>query len=332
MTDFHLGHTFVDLAVRRIRLVACLLCCVVAAGCAWRSLDVTFDASPIDDHIVFTARGDGGSDIYSLHLRTGKVTQITATPEFETEPKFTPDGRDILYSSEPSPMAPSNIMRCHAAGGRPRVVTAEVDVYDSSPAMEEGGTNVVFVRATREVKGLPGERGWADWDIYITAGGSPSARRRTNSRFIYASNPEFLPGTGDIIFSGDEGSQASDSVYRLSGGRSATPDLRKLADGSQSSVSRDGSLIAYISDQAKLYDYDVWLMKPDGTHSRQLTANGSYNMCPRFSADGRTVYFLSDPLRSGRCELWSIGIDGGRAKLIARSELFDDPLRWSTTR
>ncbi len=64
---------------------------------------------------------------------------------------------------------------------------------------------------------------------------------------------------------------------------------------------------------------DLWVVGTDGRGLRQLTTDpaGDYNA--RWSADGKTVWFLSS--RSGSAQVWRIPVDGGEAR-----EVTDQPL------
>jgi Tol biopolymer transport system component len=64
------------------------------------------------------------------------------------------------------------------------------------------------------------------------------------------------------------------------------------------SWSLDGTWIVYASDIGKdsngKRNFDIWRMRADGGEKTQLTTNGSTDMLPEFSPDGRYIYFLSN--------------------------------------
>lgn len=59
----------------------------------------------------------------------------------------------------------------------------------------------------------------------------------------------------------------------------------------------------------------VWIMNSDGSARQQLTPDGSNDRNPAVSADGRTVYFVSE--RSGEDKVWRMNIDGTEPRLVA---------------
>src|SRR5579872_1195218 len=61
---------------------------------SWTSLDV----SPDGKTIVFDLLGD----LYTLPIGGGQATQLTKGIAFDTHPRFSPDGRKILFTSDRS--------------------------------------------------------------------------------------------------------------------------------------------------------------------------------------------------------------------------------------
>ncbi len=81
-------------------------------------------------------------------------------------------------------------------------------------------------------------------------------------------------------------------------------------------LSPDGRLVVYTLRESDLENNralsSIWLVPADGGFAaRRLTAKGSNASQPRFSPDGRSLYFLSN--RSGSQQLWRLPLDGGEA-------------------
>jgi dipeptidyl aminopeptidase/acylaminoacyl peptidase len=64
---------------------------------------------------------------------------------------------------------------------------------------------------------------------------------------------------------------------------------------------------------------DLWLVGVDGTGLRRLTTHASGDWNPRWSPDGRTVFFLST--RGGSAQVWRIAVDGGEARQLTELPL-----------
>jgi TolB protein len=61
-------------------------------------------------------------------------------------------------------------------------------------------------------------------------------------------------------------------------------------------------------------NWDLWIANPDGSESRQLTADAFIDQQPTVSSDGRYVVFQSN--RSGNRNLWRIDVDGSNPKQL----------------
>jgi Tol biopolymer transport system component len=72
--------------------------------------------------------------------------------------------------------------------------------------------------------------------------------------------------------------------------------------------------ISWTPDQRLVYasdasgNFDIWIMKADGSGSKQMTFDNSSDWYPTVSPDGRYVVFASD--RTGRFQIWRMDING----------------------
>ncbi|MFO0972051.1 MAG: S9 family peptidase [Phycisphaerae bacterium] len=64
---------------------------------------------------------------------------------------------------------------------------------------------------------------------------------------------------------------------------------------------------------------DLWLMNADGAALRRLTTHAAAASSPRWSPDGRTIYFLT--ARSDSQQVWRIAPDGGEAEQVTKLPL-----------
>ena len=64
---------------------------------------------------------------------------------------------------------------------------------------------------------------------------------------------------------------------------------------------------------------DLYLVGTDGSGLRRLTTHEAGDNSPRWSPDGRSVYFLS--ARSGSSQVWRIAADGGEAEPVTKLPL-----------
>jgi len=88
-------------------------------------------------------------------------------------------------------------------------------------------------------------------------------------------------------------------------------------------VSPDGRTVVFVVRKTDLEAdrgrTDLWLVNTDGTRLRQLTSHPENDSGPRWSPDGRMVWFISS--RSGTSQVWRIAPDGGEATRVTNLPL-----------
>lgn len=100
-------------------------------------------------------------------------------------------------------------------------------------------------------------------------------------------------------------------------------DMLAMQRVSDPQVSPDGKQVAFVVRETD-YDAnkgrtDVWLANVDGSGVRRLTTSPDSDNEPRWSADGKWVYFAST--RSGSEQVWRIDPRGGEAEQVTKLPL-----------
>ncbi|MGI8499507.1 MAG: amidohydrolase family protein [Gemmatimonadaceae bacterium] len=116
----------------------------------WLSLDV----SPDGKTIVFDMMGD----LYTLPIEGGKATRITDGPAFDGQPRFSPDGKRILFVSDRSGY--ENLWLIDPDGKNPRALTKETKSQFVSPTWAPDGRYIV---TSRNLTGVLG----STYDLYL---------------------------------------------------------------------------------------------------------------------------------------------------------------------
>ncbi|HVO31283.1 MAG TPA: amidohydrolase family protein [bacterium] len=102
----------------------------------WMSLDV----SPDGKTVVFELLGD----LYTMPVAGGKATRLTSGPAFDTQPRYSPDGKHIVFLSDRS--GGENIWLIDADGAHPKQVTKGDMVLYASPTFTPDGQYIVASR------------------------------------------------------------------------------------------------------------------------------------------------------------------------------------------
>jgi Tol biopolymer transport system component/imidazolonepropionase-like amidohydrolase len=116
----------------------------------WSSLDV----SPDGRTIVFDILGD----IYAVPIAGGAAKALTSGPAYDTQPRFSPDGRTIAFTSDRSGI--ENIWFMDADGKNPQALTSEKDSYVRSPSWTPDGRYIVARKEDGKRAGIPPVELW----------------------------------------------------------------------------------------------------------------------------------------------------------------------------
>jgi Tol biopolymer transport system component/imidazolonepropionase-like amidohydrolase len=116
----------------------------------WMSLDV----SPDGRTVIFDLLGD----IYSVPIGGGEAKALSQGPAFDAQPRFSPDGRTIAFTSDESGM--TNLWLMDADGTHRRALTTGKEFYVSEPAWTPDGLYVVARRQDGSKGGLPPVELW----------------------------------------------------------------------------------------------------------------------------------------------------------------------------
>src|SRR5437773_2149517 len=104
----------------------------------WLSLDV----SPDGKTIVFELLGD----LYTMPVTGGAATRITSGPAFDSQPRYSPDGRHIVFLSDRS--GGENIWVCDADGTHAKALTKGGNQLYASPVWTPDGNYIVASRTS----------------------------------------------------------------------------------------------------------------------------------------------------------------------------------------
>jgi len=123
----------------------------------WMSVDV----SPDGGTVVFDLLGD----LYTIPIQGGNATHITSGQGFDGQPRYSPDGRQIVFISDRD--GSDNVWIADADGANPRQITdTEWHRYVSPEWTPDGD----YIIATR--RPTPKEGGRSDLYMYHLSGGS----------------------------------------------------------------------------------------------------------------------------------------------------------------
>jgi dipeptidyl aminopeptidase/acylaminoacyl peptidase len=262
------------------------------------------------------------TDVWMTNWEGTQTIQVTSSPDGESSPRWSPDGRYLAFLSSRQGGKGSQLWLLDRQGGEAKRVSelrAGIKDYewapdskriaiimnDAAPEADSSKKPKPIVLDRYHFKADAG--GYLDstrGHLYVFDLGSRKAEVLTPGAYD-ESNPTWSPDSRLIAFEstrvpGDVDHSRNSDIFVVEARANATP--RKLTtfdgpDGGPLAWSPDGSTIAYLQgSEAKYsaYNEDRLAVVPvAGGPARILTAALDRPVTsPMFSADGRTIYFL----------------------------------------
>ena len=270
---------------------------------SWMSVDV----SPDGGTVVFDLLGD----LYTLPVEGGTATPLLVGPAFESQPRFSPDGTEIVFVSDRS--GGQNLWVLSVDGSDTTQITRGNDNLYTSPAWSPDGDYLVASRTFSPLGGAA--KPW----LFHRDGGSGIALIDEPEQ-LKAIGPAFDP-TGRYLYlaqgTRDWTYDAAFPKYQLirydrETGRQATVTGR-YGSGFRPAVSPDGSTLVYGSrheDATGLRVRDLatgnerWLVYP--VQRDDMESRATLDLLPgyAFTPDGEAL------IASYGGRLWRVPMDG----------------------
>jgi len=155
----------------------------------WISLDV----SPDGKTIVFDLLGD----IYTMPITGGRATLLRGGPAYETQPRFSPDGRKIAFTSDRDGL--ENIWIMNADGSDARQLTKEKERQVMDPVWTPDGEYIVARKHFRNTRSLGAGEMW----LWHVGGGSGLQLTKRRNWEQNSGEPELSPDGRYLYYSED---------------------------------------------------------------------------------------------------------------------------------
>jgi len=224
----------------------------------WMNIDI----SPDGKTIVFDLLGD----IYTMPMSGGTATQLTSDIAWQMQPRFSPDGKHIAFTSDQG--GGDNIWVMDLNGENQSAVTNETFRLLNSPAWSPDGDFLVARKHFTASRSLGAGEVW----LYHKAGGKGVQLTKRENDQKDLGEPMFSPDGRYVYFSHDATPgktfhYSKDSVagiYKIKRYDRETGEIETIIDGMGGAIrptpSPDGKTLAYIKRddfQTSLYLYDL---------------------------------------------------------------------------
>ncbi len=264
--------------------------------------------SPVGDRIAFISDSAGSYDVWTVALEGGHLVRVTDHPDNEWWPRWSPDGRDIVFYTTWGD-AMTDIWTIGADGSNLNQITNN-NAEDYRPTWSPDGSLIAFV-SNRENQS----------DLWVVPAGGGAATRVTNDN-SYRDFLSWSPDGDALIVS----YQPNTSIYAISVTGDAPQQLTSDS-GSEfgPSVSPTGRWLLYEARYQR--EENIWLLPLDDGNPRVLAGVNEFQTAGAWSPDGATIAFVQglggDP-RSAN--LWTAPSEGGMPRKLTDVGYVSDPV------
>jgi Tol biopolymer transport system component len=262
-----------------------------------------------------SAKDNKPFDIYSMNTDGSNLQRLTDSPGDDIEANWSPDARQIVFSSKRD--GNFEIYAMNADGSDQRRLTNNPDV-DWGPSWSRDGKSIVFA-SNRNGTML----------LFVMGDAGQNQRSVIPGVETAGWAPAWSPTRDEIVFVSDR--DGDSELYLLQLGTGAVTQLTfNDRQDERPSWSPDGDQIVYMGakERTNLFDPDeIYVMSRSGGEPRQLTDNLLGDITPAWSSDGKWIAFSR-----GQNDGWNIYImpvEGGTEyRLTNDSSTWNRQPRW----
>jgi TolB protein len=269
---------------------------------------VTGERGPFTGKIAFVSKLTGNKEIYLMDYDGYNVQSITRNGSINLNPDFSPDGREIIYTSYKR--GNPDLYRRELFSGAEAVISARRGINITGAYAPDGKR--VALAMSKE----------GSSNIYLIDKAGKLLVRLTSGGAIDVS-PAWSPDGSRIAFVSDR--LGKPQVFTMNSDGS---NMRRLTFSGAYNVSPrwspKGDRIVYCRQEGN--SFQIHAINPDGSDDTRITSEGS-NEHPRWSPDGRFITFSSR--RGGKEAIYVMRQDGSGQTRVSRGTGDDSHPIWS---
>jgi formylglycine-generating enzyme required for sulfatase activity len=246
------------------------------------------DAAKLKGTIVFVSDRGGSMKIWSMHANGKNAKQLTKSEGPDAAPRFSPDGKRILYTTLRGGFP--EIWLMNRDGADPKFVTK-----GSQGSWAPNGKSIVFIN---------------DNQTFVRDLESAKERLVTPKAWERCGVPAFSPDGQRVAVASRH--LGNIGIFLLSLDGKQTAPLKTEEACCTPCWSKDGKKILYQTVNGHIHEVGI-----DGDGADQLTFGADVQHDARYSPDGTMVVFCRAPTPDGPWQICVQKLDGGEDEFVA---------------
>jgi Tol biopolymer transport system component/DNA-binding winged helix-turn-helix (wHTH) protein len=265
-------------------------------GDTWPSL------SPDQKTVAFFRSITGNHDeVYTVDIAGKKLRQLTHSGYGLSGPlMWTVDGKFVMFNSgTPDIRGP---VRVSVDGG----VLEAASTFPATGSLSRDGRRLAYVEGTKSA---------SIWRVDLTsAGGKVLSVKSISLSSLREDSPQLAPDGHDVVLRSSRAAGRGQLWRTDIDGQTPVKITETTDPGWVGSPhwSPDGKWIAM--DYRPADHSQIWMIDSEGRNFHAVIADQYENFVPRWSRDGRSMYFTSN--RSGEWQIWKIDLASGQKTRI----------------
>ncbi|MBI2825067.1 MAG: S9 family peptidase [Planctomycetia bacterium] len=268
---------------------------------------------------VDLAANSTSSTLWLAPTDAGAARQLTNTTKKDRHPRWSPDGRRILFESNRT--GETQLWTIELAGGEAKQLTT-IATEAATGIWSRDGRWIAFVSAVYPEFSA---KAYAESDAANRRRADEAAKNpvkaRTFTRLFYRHWDSWVEDKRQHLFvMPAEGGEPRDVTP---GDRDGYPTSSTFSLGDDFTFSPDGRYLVYTApperDEAWSTNYDIWRVPIAGGTPENLTAaNQAADSCPRFSPDGKLLAYRAQKVAGFEADQWELVIAEAAGESAAR--------------
>ena len=233
--------------------------------------------------IAFFSDRDGNNEIYVMNADGSNQRNLTNNPFSDTDPAWSPDGSQIAFASTRDGNYEIYVM--DSDGSNIRRLTNHIAI-DVNPTWSPDGSQIAFL-----------SRRYGNVEIFLINVDGSNLQRITHNNYDDF-EIDWSPDGKLMALASQVGEFANIYTINVESALQGTPALNQLTDTEAHDGfpkwSPDSSQIAFISNREGSENWEVFIMKSDGSNQRRLTYSDGLDGIPTWSPDSTQIAFESN--------------------------------------